>query len=678
MNYSLPQRPLTSAHLRPSGLLVALLLTGSPVRSQEVTLSPVGAVMGAFRAGTRPIDIVQGAPPDCDTFDFEALSDSLRAQVKRAPTRRSAAEDVLHLYRRSCAWVRIAATPMGVQLRLAARDYGTLRDSLRYFAVGAEGGAIDLRSGADSVRRRVSISRGQAVKVTAELRRDTLPLPRIRSAADIAESQGILSRYRQVTAPPLAPIEPVRGSAWTGAVIWGLLGAGAGYATAAFLPSVGCVDSRTFSQDAYVRGQLVPAGSSVDLGKGTGCTATLAAGAGLGVGLLQAWLSARAHTGRLEAYNADKSTYDGRLAQWKLDDLRQWAAEQAEVKQGLAGDRDELERAAARNRQIVERNRQLPTLSVSAPEDLVREELTGDRATTLAVATLDPLSAVDRDIPVAVAPNRNAIALVIGNRDYRRVPKVEYAERDAYFMRQYFARAFGIDSSSILYYADLDGRGMERLLGRAGGNPQESQLGRLLATRMGGAAATDVYIFYSGHGAPGSRAGAGGTQGDLQAYLLPVDVDPAYLATEGYPVEQLYATLAAVKPRSVFIALDACFSGQTDGGSVFGATSAILEVNNPIAQIRNAVVITAAGGKEFASWNRDEQHGAFSYFLMNALRGAADANGSGEIRLSNLRSYLAERLPAYVVKASGRLQTPDVQTTRTDDPIVVRLSKEKK
>lgn len=67
---------------------------------------------------------------------------------------------------------------------------------------------------------------------------------------------------------------------------------------------------------------------------------------------------------------------------------------------------------------------------------------------------------------------------------------------------------------------------------------------------------SDVFVFYSGHGAPNTETG----------YLMPVDADPTALAISGYPLGTLYDNLAQLEARSVNVAIDACFSGATGAG----------------------------------------------------------------------------------------------------------------
>ncbi len=63
--------------------------------------------------------------------------------------------------------------------------------------------------------------------------------------------------------------------------------------------------------------------------------------------------------------------------------------------------------------------------------------------------------------------------------------------------------------------------------------------------------------------------------------MIPYDYDPSCAPTSdsAYPLKELYDDLTRMKPRSVTVVLDACFSGQADSvqgtkvGSVLKAAS---------------------------------------------------------------------------------------------------------
>ena len=149
---------------------------------------------------------------------------------------------------------------------------------------------------------------------------------------------------------------------------------------------------------------------------------------------------------------------------------------------------------------------------------------------------------------------------------------------------------------------------------------------------------SDVIVFYSGHGVPDPAGKTG--------YLLPVDADPNRAELTGYPVDVLLKNLAKVPAKSMMVFIDACFSGDSPKGMLVRATSGLaVKITAPKKASDNMIVITAAEGDQFASWDEDAKHGLFTKHLLEALNGAADKHAKtgnkdgkvtlGEVTVSN-------------------------------------------
>jgi hypothetical protein len=54
----------------------------------------------------------------------------------------------------------------------------------------------------------------------------------------------------------------------------------------------------------------------------------------------------------------------------------------------------------------------------------------------------------------------------------------------------------------------------------------------------------------------------------------------------------------------------------------------------------NTVVIAASGDKSISTYSQDGQHGLLTQFLLKGLRGAADANGDGQVTTEELFRYV--------------------------------------
>jgi hypothetical protein len=239
---------------------------------------------------------------------------------------------------------------------------------------------------------------------------------------------------------------------------------------------------------------------------------------------------------------------------------------------------------------------------------------------------------------------RNVWAAVIGINDYPRLPHLKYAVNDA----QAFYKLLVEDNR-------VPAENVALLL-----NEQASlvNLRSTLGTRIKNAARENdmVIIFFAGHGA--TERDATSPDGDgLEKYLLPFDTQPADLYSTALPMVEIARIFNRIRSeRMVFIA-DACYSGGSGGRTVSiggvraNITDGFLE---RIAGGRGKVILTASAANE-VSVERDElQHGVFTFFLLEGLRGRADNDHDGQITVDEAYRYVYDRVP----QATGQEQHP--------------------
>ena len=210
--------------------------------------------------------------------------------------------------------------------------------------------------------------------------------------------------------------------------------------------------------------------------------------------------------------------------------------------------------------------------------------------------------------------NPSGVAVIIGNRTYAGdIPAVDYAHRDADAFRRYVVDVLGFDPENVIDLRDATQAQMWSTFGNRT-TVERSELWSYLEDD-----GSDVVVFYSGHGAPGLD--------DRRGYLLPVDADPNTAELNGYPIDLLYENLARLKEaKTVRVYLDACFSGGSSGGGMLieGASPVYVEASLPEAAAERVSVLTAASGKQLASWDREARHGLFTHHLLDALYGKRD------------------------------------------------------
>ena len=254
--------------------------------------------------------------------------------------------------------------------------------------------------------------------------------------------------------------------------------------------------------------------------------------------------------------------------------------------------------------------------------------------------------------------NPDGVAVIIGNRAYQYdVPEVTYAHRDAAAFQRYVVDVLGFDPENVIHAQDADKATMERVFGN-----RDSLKGSELWRYLHQDGTSDVVVFYSGHGIPGLN--------DKRGYLLPVNAHPDTAELNGYPIDVLYQNLVKLKEqkavRSVHVFLDACFSGDSGGGRLIGSTSAIrVAPLKKSAGLDKLTILTAASGKEVASWDKTAKHGLFTHHLLNALYGAGDADADGQVTAAEAKAYLDRHMTRAARRTFGRVQNADFRGEAT-------------
>jgi uncharacterized caspase-like protein len=82
---------------------------------------------------------------------------------------------------------------------------------------------------------------------------------------------------------------------------------------------------------------------------------------------------------------------------------------------------------------------------------------------------------------------------------------------------------------------------------------------------------------------------------------------------------------------------------------------------------KGRVVLAASGPNESAQERADLGHGVFTYYLLEGLRGAADANGDGEVDVNEAYAYVSEQ----VSHATHGAQNPKLELPELVGQIVI-------
>jgi len=267
-----------------------------------------------------------------------------------------------------------------------------------------------------------------------------------------------------------------------------------------------------------------------------------------------------------------------------------------------------------------------------------------------AAAPAKPAYSSDVDKPsYEAAENADNVAVVIGVEKYPNLPAADFADRDAQAVRAHL-RAMGYPSRNIMLLSDRDAT-------RAG---MSKTLNTWLPPRVN--ERSTVFFYYSGHGAPDPESS--------QAYLVPIDGDPEALEDTAYPVKQLYEKLEKLKAKRVIVALDACFSGA-GGRSVLakGTRPLVSKIDVDLAAGK-VVALGASRGDQTSGTIEEQGHGAFTYYMLKGLNGAAAKDGA--VTVSGLYDYLAPKVED-AARLRNRSQTPQLMPLSAREGDAVRL-----
>jgi hypothetical protein len=268
-------------------------------------------------------------------------------------------------------------------------------------------------------------------------------------------------------------------------------------------------------------------------------------------------------------------------------------------------------------------------------------------------------SDVDINIPKGKV-NENAVAVVIGNRNYtfKDIPQVEFAIHDARAMKLYLMKTFGFLEGNIIYIENGTQASFNATFGTEK-NHKGKLFNMMKPNRM-----SDVFVFYSGHGAPDPESKEG--------YFVPVDCDPSLVKFNGYSLSLLYENLSKLDYRTMTIVIDACFSGSSDKGMLIKNISPVfINTKDKVLTDDFSMVFTSAASDQVSSWYPEKKHSLFTYYFLKGIQGAANTNGDRWVSVAEMRKYLTDNIPYMARRLNNREQTP--QITGDDNKAIVEF-----
>ncbi len=237
--------------------------------------------------------------------------------------------------------------------------------------------------------------------------------------------------------------------------------------------------------------------------------------------------------------------------------------------------------------------------------------------------------------------NSDAVAIIIGIQNYKRLGKADFANQDAERFAEYAHRALGIPKSRIKTLTDADADQAAILKTFRNWLPLQVNKDK-----------TDVFVFYSGHGLPSADG--------KSLYLLPHGVDHDLLDETAVDQRKIVAAIQAAKPRSVTMFIDSCYSGLSKAGDTLlaGAKPVTLK-NADMGYPPEFTVMSASLPDQISSASAELQHGIFSFYLMKGMEGGADLDKDGKITVGEMHKFLTDNVPRQAM-SMNRKQEPQL------------------
>ena len=243
-------------------------------------------------------------------------------------------------------------------------------------------------------------------------------------------------------------------------------------------------------------------------------------------------------------------------------------------------------------------------------------------------------STVDTKIAVNSQTDDKTFVVIIANENYKHEETVPFARNDGEVFKVYCQKTLGIPENNIRFAPDATLNEM---------NYELDWLDDVLKAYDGDARAI---LYYTGHGMP--------DESSKEAFLLPID-GYSKSPQSGLSTKKLYQKLGKMNSESVIVFLDACFSGTKRDGKMMVSSRgvAIKAKDEPVGS--NTVVFSAAQGDETAYPYKSQQHGMFTYYVLEKIQ-----HSGGATTLEELCQYVTQQVKRKSVVENGKSQTPSV------------------
>ena len=257
---------------------------------------------------------------------------------------------------------------------------------------------------------------------------------------------------------------------------------------------------------------------------------------------------------------------------------------------------------------------------------------------TVTVKKLEPLN----PLKIKGKNKDNKIALIIGIEKYSDTVSADFANLDAKYFNEYAREVFNVKSENINLLTDS-----EATLTKINKSLFKWLAGKIKLDQ------TEVIIFFAGHGLASNNG--------KELYFLPQDGDPDLLSRTAISRSDLLQEIVSLKPRSVTMFLDMCYSGVSrNEETLLASARPVRIIAGEQGEIpSNFTIFSASQLDQVSSGLKEAKHGIFSYYVMKGLEGNADLNKDKEITNGELLAYINDNVSSKALE-QGRKQNPEL------------------
>lgn len=190
---------------------------------------------------------------------------------------------------------------------------------------------------------------------------------------------------------------------------------------------------------------------------------------------------------------------------------------------------------------------------------------------------------------------------IIGIENYSQTDNISFSKRSAELFKQVAKRTLGIQERNV--YTLIDNRATSASI--------KDRMRLMLRNVKKG---DKIYFYYSGHGIP--------VLPTREPYILPSDKIPDFVSDDKFfRVKNIYKQLSDSRASQVIVFMDSCFTGQTDGKSVFGTAKASSRLSPKSVSFNKdkMAIITAGTNNQYSNVYLKKGNRLFSYYLMKSL-----------------------------------------------------------